>query len=61
VKAERRRVVQAMTPARLRKEVLELIDSHARLLDYLDDIERQPVIAAEVNRLCRSGAIPWPL
>jgi hypothetical protein len=61
VKTEKRKIVAALTPAQLRKEVRELLDSHEALLDYIDDLERQPVIAGEVRRLRRSGAIPWPL
>jgi hypothetical protein len=61
MKAERRRVVAELTPAQLRKEVRELLDSHTELLDYLDDLERQPVIAGEVRRLRARGEIPWPL
>jgi hypothetical protein len=60
VKAERR-VVAALTPAQLRKEVLELITSHEALLDYIDDLERQPVIAGEVRRLRCRGEIGWLL
>jgi hypothetical protein len=61
MKAEKRRIVAALTPAWLRKEVRELIDSHEALLDYIDDLERQPVIAGEVQRLRSRGEIPWPL
>jgi hypothetical protein len=60
-KAEKRRLVAALTPAELRKEVRALIDSHEALLDYLDDLERVPVIAREVKRLRSRGEIPWPL
>jgi DNA primase len=61
MKAERRRVVQMTSPAQLRDEVLELVNSHEALLDYIDDLERQPVIAREVKRLRSRGEIPWPL
>jgi hypothetical protein len=61
LKAERRRTVAALTPAQLRKEVRELLDSHTQLLDYLDDLMRCPVIAGEVRRLRARGEIPWPL
>jgi hypothetical protein len=40
-----------MTSAELRNEVRALVDSHDELLDYLDDIEHQPAIAAELQRL----------
>jgi hypothetical protein len=60
-KAEKRRIVAALSPAELRKEVQQLLDSHEALLDYLDDLERQPVIAAEVKKLRARGEIPWPL
>jgi hypothetical protein len=59
--AERRRVVRATTPPELRTEVGQLLDSHDELLDYLEDIERQPVIAAELQRLRCSGEIRWVL
>jgi hypothetical protein len=53
---ERRRVVQMTTMSQLRREVLELIESREQLLDYIDDLERQPVIAAEMRRLrCRAA------
>jgi hypothetical protein len=61
MKAEKRKIVAALTPAQLRKEVRELLDAHEAVLDYLDDLERQPVIAGELKRLRRSGQIPWPL
>jgi hypothetical protein len=61
MRAEKRRIVAALTPAQLRKEVRELIDSHEALLDYIDDLERQPVIAGEVKRLRARGELPWPL
>jgi hypothetical protein len=61
VAAERRRVVQALTPARLRKEVRELLDVYEAVLDYVDDLERQPVIAGEVRRLWCRGEIRWML
>jgi hypothetical protein len=40
MKAEKRQIVAALTPAQLRREVRELLDSHAALLDYIDDLER---------------------
>jgi hypothetical protein len=61
LKAERRRVVRATMPAKLRKDVLALADSHNELLDYLDELERQPVIAAELQRLRCRGEICWLL
>jgi hypothetical protein len=61
MKAEKRRIVAALTPAQLRKEVRELLDAHEQLLDYIDDLERQPVIAGEVRRLRSSGEIRWVL
>jgi hypothetical protein len=61
VKAERRKTVAELTPVQLRREIQQLLDSHTQLLDYLDDLDRQPVIAAEVRRLRRSGQLPWPL
>jgi hypothetical protein len=59
MKAEKRRLVAALTPAQLRKEVRELLDAYTSVLDYLDDLDRQPVIAAEVRRLRARGEIPW--
>jgi hypothetical protein len=61
VAAERRRVVQAMTPAQLRVEVLQLIASHEALVDYIEDLERWSVIAAELRRLRCRGEIRWVL
>jgi hypothetical protein len=61
LKAERRRTVAALTPAQLRKEVRELLDSHEALLDYIDAIERRPRIGEELKRLRACGEIPWPL
>jgi uncharacterized membrane protein len=61
LKAEKRRVVAALTPAELRKEVRELLDSHEQLFDYVDNLGRQPVIAREIKRLRSRGEIPWPL
>ena len=61
LKAEKRRLVAALTPAQLRKEVRELLDAYTSVLDYLDDLDRQPVIAAEERRLRARGEIPWPL
>jgi acyl-CoA reductase-like NAD-dependent aldehyde dehydrogenase len=59
--AERKRVAQAMTPAALRKQILDLVASHQELLDYIDDIGRVPVIAAEMRRLRCRGEIGWML
>jgi hypothetical protein len=61
LKAEKRRIVAALSPEALRREVQQLLDSHTQLLDYVDDLERQPVIAREVKRLRGRGEIPWPL
>jgi hypothetical protein len=61
LKAEKRRTVAALTPAQLRKEVRESLDAHTALLDFVDDLERQPVIAGEVKRLRSRGELPWPL
>jgi hypothetical protein len=61
LKAERRRVVQEMTSAELRAQVLELVASHEALLDFVDDLERQPMIAAELRRLRCRGEIRWLL
>jgi hypothetical protein len=57
--ATRRSVVRATTTAELRTEVLELAESHDQLLDYLEDLERCPAIAAELQRLRSRGEIPW--
>jgi hypothetical protein len=59
--AERRRVVQMTTSAQLRREVIELIDGRDQLLDFIDDLVRQPLIAAEVRRLRCRGEIGWML
>jgi hypothetical protein len=59
--AERRRVVQMTTPTQLRNQILALVDSHAQLLDLLDDIERCPAIAQELHRLRCRGEIRWEL
>jgi hypothetical protein len=61
VAAERGRVVRATTTAQLRAEVLELAESHEALLELLDDLERRPVIAAELRRLRCRGEIKWML
>jgi hypothetical protein len=61
MKAEKRRIVAALTPVQLRKEVRELITSHEQLLDYIDTIERWPRIGEELKRLRCRGEIPWPL
>jgi hypothetical protein len=61
LKAEKRRIVAELTPARLRMEVRELLDAHESVLNYVDDLTRSPVIAAEVQRMRRTGQIPWPL
>jgi hypothetical protein len=61
VKAERRKTVAALTPAQLRKEVRELLDSHEALLDYVDTIERWPRIGEELKKLRVRGELPWPL
>jgi hypothetical protein len=57
--AERRRAVALVTSRGLREKVRRLVDSHTELLDYLDEIERQPVIAAELQCLRQSGEIRW--
>jgi hypothetical protein len=62
MKAEKRRIVEAERQgdvAELWKEVDELIAAHKAVLNYVDDLERQPVIAGEVRRLRRTGQIPW--
>jgi hypothetical protein len=61
LKAERRRVVRATTDAQIRKEVLEIIAERDALLDFVDDLQRQPMIAAEVRRLRARGEIRWLL
>jgi hypothetical protein len=61
VAAERRRVVQMTTSGQLRKQVLELVAAYEELCDFVDDIERQPVIAGEVKRLRCRGEIRWVL
>jgi hypothetical protein len=52
-------VVRATTTAELRKEVRELLDSYEQLLDYVEDLERCPVIAAELQRLRCCGELRW--
>jgi hypothetical protein len=59
--AEPRRVVEMTTSPELREKVRRLVDSHAELLDYLDDLDRHPVIAGELQRLRCSGEIRWVL
>jgi hypothetical protein len=61
MKAEKRKIVAALTLAQLRKEVRELLDSHKARLDYIDTIERWPRIGEELKRLRNRGEIPWPL
>jgi hypothetical protein len=56
-KAERSRVVQMTSPAQLRSQILALVDSHDELLNLVQDLERQPVIAAEMRRLRCCGEI----
>jgi hypothetical protein len=61
MQAEKRRLVAAMSPAQLRKEVRELLDAYESVLDYVDAIERWPRIGEELKRLRACGEIPWPL
>jgi hypothetical protein len=57
LKAEKRKLVAALTPVQLRKEVRELLDAHEALLDFIDDLERQPAIARELRRRRCRGEI----
>jgi hypothetical protein len=59
--AERRRAVELVTSRGLREKVRRLVDSHAELLDCLDEIERHPALAGELQRLRSSGEIRWVL
>jgi hypothetical protein len=61
LEAEKRKIVAAMSPARIRTEVAALIQSHTELLDYIDAIERWPRIGEELKQLRVRGEIPWPL